>query len=224
MPTEVPRLLADCVACVRALRLNSMLAVGALCHDSDEVTHLKEAFWLLYIIEKRYSMRTGQFSVSTCATEDENRASLTLGTQMLPDDQISHPLPVADVGHNSDKRQFVSCCLFARLCSHTMQSIHGRNARNTTASHQTEKYICLLDAWKRLWVEDGGEEKSRLGSNTLSISIQYFELLLCIYARDLSHPDKSMMFEEAQLAILRASQDIMGTLNDVDNCGKSTDW
>lgn len=55
-----------CVSCAQALRLNSMAATRQLCQTDSEINQLRQAFWLLYCIEKAFRMRSGQFPVSLC--------------------------------------------------------------------------------------------------------------------------------------------------------------
>ncbi|KAK2771201.1 hypothetical protein CKAH01_14447 [Colletotrichum kahawae] len=61
-----------CVSCAQALRLNSMAAIRQLCQTDSEIDQLRQAFWLLYCIEKAFRMRSGQFSSLSDAFIDHN--------------------------------------------------------------------------------------------------------------------------------------------------------
>ncbi|KAL1795377.1 hypothetical protein ACET3X_007193 [Alternaria dauci] len=200
-PGEVPRYLNECTVHAQALRLNSRRALRALCRDSQHEMQLTEGFWLLYVVEKRHSMCTGQFSV-------------------LPDSHIDHMLPTQDNNSGFQNNELVTQCLFARLCSHTIQKLHGREAHNRQQTGEIDECVRLLQAWKVSTVSEC--HMKALGK--LSTSIQSFELLLCIYAKELLQPADTTRFKNALLPILNEAQDILRLLNDIDNVVMAANW
>lgn len=53
---------------------------------------------------------------------------------------------------------------------------------------------------------------------------QYFELLLCIYAQEMSNPGHSVSFEKIQISLLSASQEILYLINDIDDPIVASEW
>lgn len=105
-----------------------------------------------------------------------------------------------------------------------MQKIHGREARNLLFACQRDECLRLLETWKDSSITENGHGASQTAFYKLSTSIQYFELLLCIYAQELLQPVHSSQFEKARLSILKAAQEILGSLNDMDNFTVAADW
>lgn len=54
--------------------------------------------------------------------------------------------------------------------------------------------------------------------------VQYFELLLCIYAQEMSKPGQSISFEKIQFSISRASQEILCLINDLGDPIVASEW
>ncbi|KAF1934455.1 uncharacterized protein M421DRAFT_121288 [Didymella exigua CBS 183.55] len=200
-PEEVPRYLTECTAHAQALRLNSRRALSVLCRDSQQEMGLTQGFWLLYIIEKRHSMWTGQFSI-------------------LPESHIDHILPSQDNSSGIQNIDMITQCLFARLSSHAMQKLHGREARNTLKTGEIDECVRLVRAWKASTITEC--HITALGK--LSTSIQSFELLLCIYAQELLQPAHATRFENALFSILNEAQDVLRLLNDIDNVAMAANW
>lgn len=58
----------------------------------------------------------------------------------------------------------------------------------------------------------------------LCTRVQYFELLLCIYAQELSKPGQSVSSEKIQGSILRASQEILYLISDIGDPIVASEW
>ncbi|KAL2279288.1 hypothetical protein FJTKL_13498 [Diaporthe vaccinii] len=204
-PDQVPGLLVDCTAHVQALRLNSRRSLSSICSDPQDETQLKQGFWLFYTIEKQYSMRMGGFST-------------------LPDDHIDHPLPSMTESSDLHGKDLVTQCLFGRLCSYIIQRLHGREARNLPYFDSRDECLRLLEAWKDLSMSvnnHGGQEGSL---RELCTRVQYFELLLCIYAQEMSKPGQLVSLEKIQGSILRASQEILYLISDIGDPIVASEW
>lgn len=224
-PDHVPRLLVDCTAHVQALRLNSRRSLSSICIDPQDDIQLKQGFWLFYAIEKQYSMRMGGFSVSQQdngpGVDQHAESSIA---QTLPDDHIDHPLPSMTESSDEHVKDLVSQCLLGRLCSYTIQRLHGREARNSPHRESRDECLRLLEAWKDLSINVNNHSGSGGPLRELCTRGQYFELLLCIHAHEISKPGESGSFEKIQGSILRTSQEILCLVSDIDDPIAASEW
>jgi hypothetical protein len=144
--------------------------------------------------------------------------------QTLPDDHIDHPLPSMTERSGPHRKDLVTQCLFGRLCSYAIQRLHGREARNSSYSDSREECLGLLEAWKDLsmgvnkHIAPGGPLRD------LCIRVQYFELLLCIYAQEMSKPGQSVSLEKIQGSILRSSQEVLCLISDIGDPIIASEW
>lgn len=129
-------------------------------------------------------------------------------------------LPTQDIYPGVQNNDLVTQCLFARLCSHAMQILHGREVRHTQETGEIDECVRLVQAWKVSTIS----ECHITALDKLSTSIQSFELLLCIYAQELLQPAHATRFEHALLSILNEAQDILRLLNDIDNVVMAANW
>lgn len=127
-------------------------------------------------------------------------------------------------GSDPHGKDLVIQCLFGRLCSYTVKRLHGREARKSSYSDTRDDCLRFLEAWKDLSMgvnNHGGTE----GTLTeLCTRVQYFELLLCIYAQELSKPGQSVSLENIQRSILRASQEILRLISDIGDPIVASEW
>lgn len=121
-------------------------------------------------------------------------------------------------------KDLVTQCLFGRLCSYAIQRLHGREARNSSYSGSRDECLRLLEAWKEFSISVNNHSAPGVPLRELRTRVQYLELLLCIYAREISKPGQSVSFEKIQGSILRASQEILCLINDIGDPIVASEW
>ncbi|KAF4829653.1 Fumonisin cluster-specific transcription factor FUM21 [Colletotrichum tropicale] len=179
-----------CVSCAQALRLNSMAAIRQLCQTDREINQLRQAFWLLYCIEKAFRMRSGQFSSISDAFIDHS------------------PLTDCDkTGTTSTSRDFHAHCRLSQLCSRMSEDLHmAGDARDpnsiTKVSDRAEKWIVVLQRFNSEVLETEGWE-DHIFAWTPNSTHPDTSKLSC---PDSSYPSKLFLFEMALFAYGRLFQ------------------
>ncbi|TLS21084.1 uncharacterized protein PpBr36_10621 [Pyricularia pennisetigena] len=94
----------------------------------------------------------------------------------------------------------------------------------TATSRSKDEYLRLLEAWKDFAMGSTVQGTAEAPLGELYTRVQYFELLLCIYAQDISKPGLSSSLEAITGLLSSASQDILRLLNDIDDLSIASEW
>ncbi|KAF0327191.1 hypothetical protein GQ607_005674, partial [Colletotrichum asianum] len=217
---QISCVLGLCVSCAQALRLNSMAAIRQLCQTDSEINQLRQAFWLLYCIEKAFRMRSGQFSSISDAFIDHN------------------PLTDCDkTGTTSTSRDFHAHCRLSQLCSRMSEDLHmAGDARDpnsvTKVSDRAEKWIVVLQRFNtevletKVWADHlfawtsnsthPDTSKSSCPVSSYPSKLFLFEMALFAYGRLFQRAGMDISLDKSEHIIAQFASEVLNVIINMD--------
>jgi len=194
-----------------ALVLTSISSIQELCRTEHEQIYLQRAFWLLYSIEKFYSLRLGRYSVRIFPLIIPQDLTSNVNVwKRIEDDSIDHQPPTQVPGrrnsspfsqlwdvHEVELDRLLLQCRFAKICHLITKQLYTPSGLQKSPS-QLSCSISQLSALLKQWKDsipsshkplDAGTSSNyphALSSATqecLHLSYQYYEALLAIHGR-----------------------------------------
>ncbi|GKZ63629.1 hypothetical protein AnigIFM49718_002099 [Aspergillus niger] len=123
------RLINMGVECVQSLGLHNTQRLRQACTGTGDERSLKNAFWVLYAMEKADAAYTGRFSIMSDKLTDH-----------APSDGLQH----------ADEARLTLQCLYGRLCDRVMDSLYSQTALRTSRPdmcRHIEDTYGLLQSW-----------------------------------------------------------------------------